>query len=170
MAGPNVLQLYTDDVAFETLVSLMAAMDEGTRAMPTDLMYHIELVQLIADCTEVRVVVGLALRGGPSLTTPANTASGCEGRCLRPGPGQELVYADQGTELDRAGGDCARHRASQGPGGGQACVLPPAEPRLRAIGRTCVRGRQARAKETWTHTDGKTGALALPVGTPRAHR
>jgi len=55
MAGPNVLVFYSDDVAFETLTSLMeAAAKDPSHAMPMELQYHIELINLIADCTEVR--------------------------------------------------------------------------------------------------------------------
>ena len=54
MAGPNVLLFYSDDVAFETLITLMKSMDEVTRVKKMDLSYHIELIHLIADCAEVR--------------------------------------------------------------------------------------------------------------------
>jgi len=55
MAGSNVLVFYSDDIAFETLTSLMeAATKDPSHAMPMELQYHIELINLIADCTEVR--------------------------------------------------------------------------------------------------------------------
>jgi hypothetical protein len=50
-AGVPVLALYADDVAFDTLAAMMK---DPNGAAAADLRYHLELVHLLADCTEVR--------------------------------------------------------------------------------------------------------------------
>ncbi|XP_058178400.1 inositol 1,4,5-trisphosphate receptor [Anopheles ziemanni] len=50
-AGEEVLVFYNDKASFNSFVELMRSYSAGTLADPSPLMYHIELVKLLACCT-----------------------------------------------------------------------------------------------------------------------